>query len=264
MPTCMAQKNLAERFAPTVQHLSFCHTRQQDMCCSQQGQIFHHLVHSVPKAKSRHHHSWWDPAEGGWRSNIPWHHIWQEADLETAHCQGRRKSQTQDGYSSQTCGYHLGSKRESTYNSVPGNSQTPPRVWLHSVVNHSKDQSAGPWQGPEPDTPSDHWSNAIHSDHRNGEVHRSPTSWSTEGRQEHDAGRKVQVLDKPSHENQAGRSHQESAEKKQFCPWEQEAEPPVSRQTVPEHTSLLPTRHARALGIGHNWHQGPYHSPFPL
>ena len=27
---------------------------------------------------------------------------------------------------------------------------------------------------------------------------------------------------------------------------------------------LLPTRHARALGIGHNWHQGPYHSPFPL
>ena len=67
-----------------------------------------------PKQKSRHHHSWWDPAEGGWRSNIPWHHIWQEADLETAHCQGRRKSQTQDGYSSQTCGYHLGSKREST------------------------------------------------------------------------------------------------------------------------------------------------------
>ena len=38
----------------------------------------------------------------------------------------------------------------------------------------------------------------------------------------------------------------------------------TSRQTAPEHTSLLPTRHARALGIGHNWHQGPYHSPFPL
>ena len=40
--------------------------------------------------------------------------------------------------------HHLGSKRESTYNSVPGNSQTPPRVWLHSVVNHSKDQPTGP------------------------------------------------------------------------------------------------------------------------
>ena len=26
---------------------------------------FHHLVHPVPKGKSRHHHSWWDPAEGG-------------------------------------------------------------------------------------------------------------------------------------------------------------------------------------------------------
>ena len=34
--------------------------------------------------------------------------------------------------------------------------------------------------------------------------------------------------------------------------------------TAPEHTSLLPTRHVRALGNGHNWHQGPYHSPFPL
>ena len=33
------------------------------------------------------------------------------------------------------------------------------------------------------------------------------------------------MYDKPSHENQAGRSHQEPAEKKQFCPWEQEAEP---------------------------------------
>ena len=84
------------------------------VCCSQQGQIFHHLVHPVPKAKSRHHHSWWDPTEGGWRSNIPWYHIWQEADLETAHCQGISKSQTQDGYSSQTCGYHLGSKWENT------------------------------------------------------------------------------------------------------------------------------------------------------
>ena len=41
------------------------------MRCSQQGQIFHHLVHPIPKAKSRHHHSWWDPAEGGRRSNIP-------------------------------------------------------------------------------------------------------------------------------------------------------------------------------------------------
>ena len=65
---------------------------------------------------------------------------------------------------------------------------------------------------------SDHWCNAVHTDHRNGEAHRSPTSWSTEGCQEHDAGRKVQVLDKPSHENQAGMSHQESAKKKQFCP----------------------------------------------
>ena len=64
--------------------------------------------------------------------------------------------------------------------------------------------------------------------------------------------------------NQAGKSHQESAEKKKFCPKEQEAEPPVSRQTAPEHTSLLPTRHVRALGNGHNWHQGPYDSPFPL
>ena len=43
--------------------------------CSQQGQIFHHLVHPIPKAKSRHHHSWWDPAEGGRRSNISWYHI---------------------------------------------------------------------------------------------------------------------------------------------------------------------------------------------
>ena len=31
--------------------------------CSQQGQIFHHLVHPVPKAKSWHHHSWWNLAE---------------------------------------------------------------------------------------------------------------------------------------------------------------------------------------------------------
>ena len=71
------------------------------------------------------------------------------------------------------------------------------------------------------------------------------------------------MLDKPSNENQAGRSHQESAKKKQFCAWEQEAETTVSRQTAPEHTYLLPTRYVRALGKGHNWHQGPYHSPFP-
>ena len=60
------------------------------------------------------------------------------------------------------------------------------------------------------------------------------------GMPEHDAGRKVQVLDKPSHENQAGRSHQESAEKMHLCPWEQEAEPPVSRQTAPEHNHFFP------------------------
>ena len=46
----------------------------------------------------------------------------------------------QTGYSSQTCWYLQGSKRENTKNSVPGNSQTPSRVWLHSVVNYSKDQ----------------------------------------------------------------------------------------------------------------------------
>ena len=45
---------------------------------------------------------------------------------------------------------------------------------------------------------------------------------------------------------------------------EQEAEPPVLRQTAPEHTSLLPTRHVRALGNGHNWHQGSFHILFPL
>ena len=73
-----------------------------------------------------------------------------------------------------------------------------------------------------------------------------------EGRQGHDAGRKVQLHDKPSHENQAGRSHQEPAEKKQFRTREQEAEPTVSRQTALEHTPLLPTRHVRALGNGHN------------
>ena len=59
------------------------------VCCSQLGQFFHHLVHPVPKAKSRHHDSLWNPAEGGWGSNISWCHIWQEADLETTHCQGR-------------------------------------------------------------------------------------------------------------------------------------------------------------------------------
>ena len=36
------------------------------------------------------------------------------------------------------------SKRENTENSVPGNSQTPSRVWLHSKVNHSNDQPTGP------------------------------------------------------------------------------------------------------------------------
>ena len=93
----------------------------------------------------------------------------------------------------------------------------------HLVVNHCKDQPTDPWQGPEPGTPSDHWCDAVHTDHRNGEAHRSPTSWSMQGCQENDAGRKVQMLDKPSHENQAGRSHQESAKKKQFCQWVQEA-----------------------------------------
>ena len=144
--------------------------------------------------------------------------------------------------------------------SVPRNSQIRSWVWLHSVVNHSKDQPTGPWQGPESGTSSDYWGNVVNIDHRNGEAHRSPTSQSKEGRQEHDTDRKVQVHDKPSHENQAGRSHQEPAEKKQFCPWEQE----VSRQTAPEHTSLLPARHVRALGNGHNWHQCRYHSPFPF
>ena len=46
--------------------------------------------------------------------------------------------------------------------------------------------------------------------------------------------------------------------------WASQSEPPVSQQSTPEHTSLLPTRHARALGNGHNWHQAPHHSPFPL
>ena len=63
---------------------------------------------------------------------------------------------------------------------------------------------------------SDHWGDAVHTDHRNGEPHSSPTSWSKEGRQEHDAGRKVQVHDKPSHENQARTSHQEPAEISSF------------------------------------------------
>ena len=69
---------------------------------------------------------------------------------------------------------------------------------------------------------------------------------------------------KPSHENPARGFHQEPAEKKQFCAWEQVADPSVSRQTAPEHTPLLPARHVRALGNRHNWHQGPYCSPFPL
>ena len=59
-------------------------------------------------------------------------------------------------------------------------------------------------------------SRTRHVDHRNGEAHRSPTSWSTEGCQEHDAGRKVQVLGKPSHENQTGKSHQESEKRSSF------------------------------------------------
>ena len=123
--------------------------------------------------------------------------------------QSRSKSQTQAGYSSQTCWYHWGSKQENTKNSVPGNSQNPSQVLLHSVVNHSKDQPTGT----EPGTLSDYWCDVIHTDHINGEAHRSPTFLSTEGCQEHDAGKKVQVLDKPSHENQSGRSHQESAKK---------------------------------------------------
>ena len=71
----------------------------------------------------------------------------------------------QAGYSSQTCWYHLGSKLENTKNSVPGNSQTPSRIWLHSMVNHSKDQPTGPWQGPGPGTPSDHSCDAVHINH---------------------------------------------------------------------------------------------------
>ena len=62
---------------------------------------------------------------------------------------------------------------------------------------------------------------------------------------------------KPSHENQSGGFHTELIEKKQFCVWEHEVDLSVSRQTAPEHTPLLPSRHIRALGNGHNWHQGP-------
>ena len=148
------------------------------------------------------------PSEGGWGNNIPWCHIWQQADLETAYCQGRIKSQTQAGYSSQTCWYHLGCKRENTEGSVPGNSQTTSWIWLHSIVNHSKDQPTNPWQGPEPGTSADNWGDEVHIDHRNGEAHWNPTSRSKEGRQDYDTGRQVQVHTKPSHENQAGGSHQ--------------------------------------------------------
>ena len=64
---------------------------------------------------------------------------------------------------------------------------------------------------------SDHWCDAVHTDHRNGESHRSPTSRSKEGRQDYDVGRQLQVHVKPSHENQVGGSHQEPVEKEQFC-----------------------------------------------
>ena len=70
---------------------------------------------------------------------------------------------------------------------------------------------------PEPGTPSDHFCDAVNTDHRNGETHRSPTSMSKEGRQDCDASRQVQVHAKPSYEYQVGGSNHESPEDKQSC-----------------------------------------------
>ncbi|KAK7101783.1 hypothetical protein V1264_020112 [Littorina saxatilis] len=142
----------------------------------------------------------------------------------------------------------LGSEREDTEDSIPGNNQTPPRVRLHSVVNLSQDKPADPRPCAKPGPPTHHWCNEIHAHQGNGEAYHHPTPLSEKRSQDYGTGREAKVPTRPPHEAQTEQPHQEPAQTEQFCTREQETFSTVQGSPPTEHSTSDSRRRGNPQG----------------
>ena len=153
----------------------------------QQGQVFLHLVHPVPKASTI------TLGQNLLKEDEEATYLGVTTDKRQTwkpHIAKAQAKARQTGYPSQICWYHLGSKGENSKISLPGNSQIPLRLapqcghpqwrqtsrsWTRLRIRHSVWSLV--WCGP-------HW---------DADVQGSLISRSKVGCKDSDAGRQVQI-----------------------------------------------------------------------